>query len=89
MPWVLLPPILPPPPPGAPAASSPRVCAATLTVGEQRGEAEQGGAAAARHPRGHGRDGGGRGPRGQRSPATWSQAGLGRLQLTVEPSCFC
>lgn len=86
---VLLPPILPPPPPGAPAASLPRVCAATLTVGEQRGEAEQGGAVAARHPWGHGRGGGGRGPRGQQSTATWSQAGLGRLQLTVEPSCLC
>ena len=32
-----------------------RVRAATLTVGEQRREAEQGGAAAARHPWGHGR----------------------------------
>lgn len=32
-----------------------RVRAATLTVGEQRREAEKGGAAAARHPWGHGR----------------------------------
>lgn len=68
-----------------------RVRAATLTVGEQRREAEQGGAAAARHPWGHGRGGSRRGPRGQQSTATWPQSGLGHIQLrvAVAPGCLC
>lgn len=68
-----------------------RVRAATLTVGEQRREAEQGGAAAARHPWGHGRGWSGKGPRGQQSSTTWPQAGLGHIQLRVAaaPECLC
>lgn len=64
-----------------------RVRAATLTVGEQRRETEQGGAAA-RHPRGHGR-GGSRS--GQLVDDDLAPAGLRHIQLkvAVAPGCLC
>lgn len=64
-----------------------RVRDATLTVSEQRREAEQGGAAAARHPRGHGR--GGRRWGGGTVDDTWPQLASVTSNSTQAVLCGC